>query len=186
MFAYCNNNPIVYRDSSGNWPEYSCDNPAAEIGKQIGQWLREWLKEETEEDEAKIADGTVTYSSKGQGNGARINNSHEIDTPWVMYQYVKENRSDDIAGTTTGVVVEWVCHNIAYDMGTTFNLESITHSAEHVDVGKTIYSDRRSDFSVQMVMSLGMQLAYTLLSPITAAYDIGMETGRWDHVYPKA
>ena len=185
MFAYCNNNPLVYRDSSGNRPELTFGNPIGEFGYMIGRWLYEWLNEETEEDKARIADGTVSYSSNGQGNGARINNSYKIRTPWVMYQYVAANRCDDIAGTTTGAVVEWAFHNIAYDIGTALELESISLPAKDVDVGKTIYSDRRSDFSMQMIMSLGMQLVYTIFSPITAAYDLGTETGRWDHVYPR-
>ena len=43
MFAYCNNNPVTYRDASGTWPESICDNPATEIGWQIGEKIGEWL-----------------------------------------------------------------------------------------------------------------------------------------------
>ena len=43
MFAYCGNNPVTYRDSSGTYPEYACDSPAAEVGRQIGEWIGNWL-----------------------------------------------------------------------------------------------------------------------------------------------
>ena len=160
------------------------NDPAVELGRMIGEWLYELIEEKTEEDEKKIGDGTVSYSSNGKGNGANIRNSHEIDTPWVMYKYINLNRGDDITGTTTGVVFEWVCHNVAYDVGRLLKIEQITLKAEHVDVGATIYSDRRKGF-LENMMSLGMKIFYTLFSPVTGAYDLGMETGRWDHVYPR-
>ena len=45
MFAYCNNNPVTFRDSSGTYPEYAYDSPAGEVGRRIGEWLGEWLVE---------------------------------------------------------------------------------------------------------------------------------------------
>ena len=43
MFAYCLNNPVAYRDSSGTYPEYTCDNPAGDLGREIGNAIAEWI-----------------------------------------------------------------------------------------------------------------------------------------------
>ena len=177
MFVYCLNNPVNMVDFSGN-SSVTFDNPYAQLDYEIGQWIYNWLKEETEEDKAKIADGTVNYIGKGPGKGAEITNSYEIDTPWVMYQYVSANRGDEIMGTTTGFVVEWVFHNIAYDIGTALRLDSIVLSAKDVAVGKTIFSDSRPNFSMEMLMSMGMKIAYTVFSPISAVYDLYVEYWR--------
>ena len=34
-----------------------------------------------------------------------------------MYRYVENNRGAEISGSTTGVVVEWIVHNAAYETG---------------------------------------------------------------------
>ena len=44
LFAYCFNNPVIYRDVSGTWPEYTCDTPAGEFGRKIGEAFADWLQ----------------------------------------------------------------------------------------------------------------------------------------------
>ena len=156
---------------------YIANDPLSEAAMRAGQLAYEYLKKKTDEDKAKIENGTVSYTRRGD--------SHENSTPWVMYEYIATNRGNDITGSTTGVVVEWLFHNWAYSIGDAFNIQSMKNPAEHVDVGKTIYSDYREGFGAAAWMSLGMKLSYTFALPIHAAYDLGMETGRWDHVYPR-
>ena len=88
-----------------------------------------------------------------------------------MVEFVEENRGEDIVGSTFGVVYEWVFHNAAYDVGTTFGIDSIVTAAEHLDVGKTIYDDIRDPLTPKWYMSEFMKGSYYLTFDFLAIYD---------------
>ena len=162
MFAYCNNNPVMWDDPTGNftvdWDKFK-------------DKIIKWLMGLTESDEEAIEDGEVTYESNGKGEGALIDNSYKIKTPWAMYAFIEMHRGNDIAGSTAGVVFEWICHNIAYEVGNFFGIDSIAISAKDLDIGKTIFDDEREPFSAEWFMSLGMKAVYVRAFPILGIYD---------------
>ena len=115
----------------------------------------------------------MKYTSLGANKGAKIKNSHEMRNLVDMYEYINENRGDEISGSTTGVVMEWLLHNIAYDLGKAANSvglvdlgQRLIDRGEDLDVGNTIYDDKHG------LVSAGMFFAYARISPATAAYDL--------------
>ena len=180
MFSYCNNNPIMHSDPTG---EFFIDWDLLP-NQQAGEAWGEWILAKIDEDKEDIESGKVTYKSNGPGKGARIENSHEIKTLWVMYEFVEENRGDDIVGSTTGVVFEWVFHNAAYTIGKTLGINRIADPAKNLDVGKTIYDDTRKAFSLEWFMSQGMKAVYKFTFPYFAANDLNQGL-RWDYCNEK-
>ena len=167
MFAYCGNNPINCIDQTGCrsvcviYPYY--EDPAAEVGKWLGKLISDWIEGITVSDKKKIQSGEVSYVAGD--NGAYIENSHKIKTPWVMYSFVKENRGTEMLGTTSGAVWEWCVHNIAYDIFSFLGEEQRTNQAAHLNLGATIYDDNHGAFSYAMFAS------YYLVSSLTAIID---------------
>ena len=158
-----------YSDPSGYAHGYSGD-PQYEWAWDFGWWIKDLLKQWEEEDEQKIRSGQVTYESKGPKNGAVIYNSYQITHPGVMADFVEDNRGDDIGGSTSGVVYEWVVHNVAYAVTNLLGIESMKMQAQHVDVGKTIYADQRE--GVVAILSFGMKASFFFLDPISAVRDM--------------
>ena len=164
MFAYCINNPISFADSNGNKPEYSGD-PEYEWMYDFG-W---WLKDQTEKDKEAIKNGEVIYSSGGTKAGGKITNSCLIKTPWVMYDFIEENRGDEVSGSTIGLVWEWIVHNLGHTVGTITDNESWVNAGRHVDFGNTIYLD-----NAHGVMTALMTGSYAILFPLHAQYDMNV------------
>ena len=162
MFAYCLNNPVMWDDPTGNL--------TVDWDKLKDNFLK-WLLGLTESDKEAIEDGEVTYESFNDGEGAHIDNSYKIKTPWAMYAFIEMHRGNDIAGSTAGVVFEWICHNCAYKIGNFFGIDRISDRAKDLDIGKTIFDDEREPFSAEWFMSLGMKAVYARAFPILAIYD---------------
>ena len=167
MFAYCNNNPVMYCDPTGRFFVDWDVLPNWEAGKTFA----EWLLEQTKSDKEAIESGEVTYKSNGAGNGAHIENSHKIKTLWVMYDFIEENRGDEVDGSTAGVVYEWLFHNIAYEIGEFLNMDSISVPAANLDFGKTIFDDVRKPLTAQWFMSQFMKCSYGIILPGFAIRD---------------
>ena len=172
MCAYCNNNPVNLIDPFGTIPfvDHPFTDGAIELGERIGRWLRDRLDKKREE--AK----EIPYQSNGTDNGAKIPNSYTIKDPLIMYEYIEENRGDEIAGSTTGVVFEWVVHNVAYATGKAFSSvglkkwgKSLVEKGQTLDVGQTIYDDQHGLFSGVMWST------YSSLFPVASIYDLIVE-----------
>ena len=98
----------------------------------------------------------LTYYSNGTKAGAKITNSYQVRNPVVMYDYLNINRGDEVSGTTTGVVFEWVAHNMVYDFGEILDTMHIDKGKDLMDMGRdldfgnTIYDDDHGIYSTIM------------------------------------
>ena len=130
----------------------------------VGPWLlKEKLEEYKEEKEKRKQ--SVTYTPYLSGKGAAIGNAHNITNIFEMYEFVTENRGDEIGGSNTGVIVEWAVHNIAYEYATQKGDQKTMDQAGTVDVGYTIWSDNHG---IKTAFMIGM---YALLAPYAFIYD---------------
>jgi len=172
MFAYCLNNPANLLDPFGTIPfvDHPFTNAAIEIGEQIGWWLKDYFDKKREESKE------IPYQSNGAGNGAQIPNSHTIKDPVIMYEYIEENRGDEITGSTTGVVFEWIVHNAVYTTGKVFSAvgfkkwgKTLVEKGQDLDVGQTIYDDSHG------LASVVMWSTYRSLFPVVSIYDLIIE-----------
>ena len=164
MFAYCNNNPVMYSDPTGKFFIDWDLMPNKEAGEHFGKRLIEL----TEKDKETIDNGELIYTSNGKNGENEITNSHKIKTPWVMYAYVEENRGDEVAGSTMGVVWEWIVHNAGYQVGKVTNDASWINAGKDVNFGSTIYSDKHGGFG------LLMKISYQILFPFQSQYDLNI------------
>ena len=166
MFSYCNNNPVNLVDFSGSIPrELIGIFPYTDGGSRGGSYIpvNYGNFENTKE---------ISYQSNGTNNGAQIIDSYKVTNPITMYKHIRENRGDEIAGSTVGVVHEWVVHNIAYGVGNFavgIGLDewgnNFRDKGQTLDVGRTIYDDSHGWFS------LIMWITYGAISPFSAGYD---------------
>ncbi len=171
MFVYCNNNPIMYSDSLGKAAMFSCtvnvcDGGSGYTNVDITQEIFGERESRRRRSEEAIESGDVFYEVHNDGT-VKIHNSYKVRSIPVMIDFISENRGDEIKGSTTGVVFEWVLHNAAYDCGK-------TDQAADLDVGSTIYADRHGIFTVLMIMG------YWACSPSFARYDFYMEYINYD------
>lgn len=111
-----------------------------------------------------------------QGDTVQIVNSYTIRNPIVMYVYINEHRGDEIRGTTTGAVVEWIVHNLAYDAGWVMKTLGVTGKGQDwmdrgrdLDIGSTIYDDTHG------ALSVAMWGVYIIVAPRHATIDIIIE-----------
>lgn len=163
MFAYCENDPVNCKDSCGKFLE----------------WLF-WLKDAYDfccdlYYIFRADDSERVYASRNEDGSIRINNSYRIKTSTVRYcysiylDYFSEYR-DDIGGTALGVAFEWLFHNLAYDGLSVLeffgaDVKEKKESAQHADVGYTIFSDKHK------LGGVVMKVSFCLLHPISAIID---------------
>ena len=61
MFAYCNNNPVMFQDDYGNFPMLFGEDYPGYAGRKIGEWMRDvWETDKDETDE----NGRLTTSAQ--------------------------------------------------------------------------------------------------------------------------
>jgi hypothetical protein len=120
--------------------------------------------------------GWLNYQSNGDKKGAEIVNSYKVTNPIVMYVYLKTHRGDEISGTTTGAVVEWIAHDVAYGAGWVLNSlgatdigQTMMKQGANLDIGSTIYDDSHD------VRSIAMWGVYIIVAPRYATIDIVIE-----------
>jgi len=151
MYAYCNNNPVMCVDKSGDFFEWIV------LGIVVG-----CLVGATVSDVKHISEGDVsvetTINESGE-EGVRVNDSYKIKTPWVQFGYsfwlnhINKDTKDIIAGTTTGVQYEWAVHNVAYVFYSVLKNDQKVEDAKSVDVGRTIFADSHGKMSDLMQFS---------------------------------
>ena len=164
MFAYCNNNPVNHKDETGKIPWTIIDG-VVQLVKDIYQLIRD--------DDKKV---TITKDEYDGKTNITINNSASITTPTVkfVYSFYLNNfseYSDDIKGSTAGMVFEWEVHNVTYyvlQVAKDFGIDKpeLIESAESVDLGPTIYNDNHGG-SGDIMKAL-----YSASNPITALFDL--------------
>ena len=179
LYAYCNNNPIMYYDPSGRFLI------ALIVFTAVSAFLG-MLAKATVDDINEIASGNVYVDSeKTNSENVHIENSYKIKTPWVRYGYAfylnhfNPETKDVIQGTTAGVAFEWDLHNLAalFEVG--------GENAKHLDVGKTIFADgedhplrnKDGEITKEGVMSLAMRVLYFIINPIGAIWDLYINGG---------
>lgn len=169
MYAYCNNNPVMYEDGNGNIPfnDHTYTDAVSSIADYLGNLLKDWLHEDREK--AKSMEYTVTETS------VEIEDSYQITNLLVMYEYINEHIGDELSGSTTGAVFEWKAHNIAYNLLTELQgkgvsgLNDYIKSAQSVNIGSTIYKDNHG------LMSVFMWEGYIVYSPVFSIVDALIE-----------
>ena len=104
------------------------------------------------------------------GGEVTVTNSHEIDNALVMYGYsvylnhINEDTKDIIKGSSWGVTYEWALHNLSYDVGELFGIESLVESGKNLSVGATVYNDYDgSDWGKRKAMSVVMKIGYVIV-----------------------
>ena len=132
----------------------------------------------------QIASGNVSAiltSSTDKGDAkdnVQITNSYKIITPWVQYGYafwlnnINRDIKKVIAGTTSGLVHEWLLHNVAYVGSSVLGLDRYAAMAQSVDVGKTLFADSHGG-----LIEHGMKVSYLLLNPLNAIIDMIINGG---------
>ena len=176
MFAYCNNNPVMGYDPTGHF--------FISLPILIKAFVAVVAAAATINDIYQFASGNVsanTTSSTDEGDATdnvRINDSYKILTPWMQYGYsfylnhFNTETKNTIDGTTTGVVYEWMAHNLAYAGASILGIDKYKASAQSVDVGKTLFGDRHGG-----LIEHGMKIPYIVLNPVTAVIDLIVNGG---------
>jgi hypothetical protein len=167
MFAYCLNNPVMYSDSSGEWPTLE---DVLEFGKDVVDAASTIVGNIWD----GISGGTeeLIYDIKGK-DSIEITNSHTVWNPFAMYRFITENRGDEVSGSTCGIMYEWYIHNITYIVGIGAYYTGLDPTAEIIkssadlNFGSTIYDDTSHG-----VFSAAMIYGYVFLFPRTAIGDL--------------
>ena len=172
MFAYCNNNPVMGYDPSG---EIAISTLITLIVGIIA--VAATISDINQISGLKLERISSTDNGDTEDNVGIIN-SYKILTPWVQYgygfylNYINEQTRDIIDGTTVGVTYEWMLHNIAYGGASILGLDSFKASAESVDIGKTVFDDSHKGF-----IEHALKTPYIVLFPITAVIDLFINGG---------
>ena len=172
MFAYCNNNPVKYADSSGLIPIIIVPN--ADMYNEYIKTGKESVADETIGVDYDEIYGT-SYICNDDGT-VRIENSYRITNIFTMYNYINSHRGNEIMGTTTGVVFEWALHNLAYSIAEIIThldvpdsllkgAEKVMERSGNLDIGRTIYDD---DHGIPTNIMLNW---YRLFFPISSVID---------------
>ena len=178
MFVYCGNNPTSRIDASGELWGIVVGVVCGIIAtiNDIYQLARN--------DEKK-----VTATKTAEGKSVQVSNSIMIITPWVkmgysIYLNYFSEYKDYFTGSSTGMVFEWVVHNVGFHgfsiiekTKLVFNQDTTTvtkhkESCRNVDLGPTIYHD--SGTGMRGKMSTVMKGAYNVLFPKCARFDAFM------------
>ena len=149
------------------------------VGQIIGEIIGWWLKELIEDEQETIESGDITYSSSGvENSGARISNSYKLETTIYKYEYLFDNRGNEVKGSATGMVYEWTVHNLLYAIAEPLSdckvpviakvASDLAGRAESVDFGKTIWAD----FEDHGLLSIPMLISYVVISPRVAIFDL--------------
>ena len=169
MFAYCNNNPVMFTDPAGEMSKgvaialgilaYVVTGPGGAIIVHDIYQLSESKGQTTKEE----AGDNLGYTINSDGD-IEIHNSYKVLTPWMQYAYsfylnhFNDSTKEEIKGTTTGVRYEWMLHNAAYML-------TGSDSAKSVNIGYTIFHDNHGWMSVVMgityVSSVGLLYSIT-------------------------
>ena len=178
MFAYCNNNPVMYTDPNG---DFAIEGIIAiiivvvAVAATANDIYQIFFRND------KFKDNGALNVSASDDN-VHIKNSYKILTPWMRYGYsfylnhFNKTTKDVIQGSTYGIQYEWELHNYAAWIG-------FGDSAKHLDVGKTIFSDGKAHPLIQDkeispigLMSLAMRITY-MLNPIYGISDLIINGG---------
>ncbi len=166
MFAYANNNPIMYTDETGE----------SILGMFLGPVVAVTVK-----DVVLLVTGVVKADVV---NGeVEIINSHMINTPWVQWGYsfylnhINEETRDIIQGTTSGFQGKWMAHNIAYHVlyktkvilgffgVTSEKLEDAINASSPANIGRTVFDNRGG-----LIMT-GLIAFNSIIAPISTIID---------------
>lgn len=163
LYEYCNNNPMMYVDPTGHlagWAIFLIVVAALTILTSIGE---SWAYNNAEKIYEEYKDAiTISYG--------HIENSKDVKNPfhiWALSAYVRYYTDSGAEGSSYGLAMEWICHNLGYHL---FGMDE----GEHLDFGKTILSDfeYHSDSFEEILVPIGMNVVAFILSPLFYLYDV--------------
>ena len=145
MFAYCNNNPVMFTDPTGELPALAIVGivvaAVVEVAKDIHH-ISNSVGEKTEEE----AGDKLGYQVSENGT-IQIHNSYKITSPITQFGYsfylnhFNDSTKDVINGSTLGVQSEWLVHNLGYVWYSITGNEGKIHQSKHLNIGATAYNN---------------------------------------------
>lgn len=126
LYAYCNNNPVMYVDPNGQFPWLLAGLLVVELvvslvvlnGSSDDGRVENYEDEVTEPyEEVPLSTGTVVYFAWiGQQEGVHVFNSFKLTSKerWEFLRYL-QNKNPNI--NVKRMNNEWVWHNLAYKFG---------------------------------------------------------------------
>ena len=153
MFAYCNNNPVMFTDPAGEMSKgvaialgilaYVVTGPGGAI---IVHDIYQLSESKGQTTEAEAGDN-LGYSVDSQKGTIQIHNSHKIWSPVTQSLYslylnhFNKDTKDQIKGTTVGVTSEWIVHNLGYQVSSIVPIPGMRERSEHLNLGCTVYNN---------------------------------------------
>lgn len=161
LYAYCNNNPVNKYDPTGHiawWVIALIVVGVATIATSIGEVVAYNNAEEIYEqykDTIQIEDGVIYGSSE-------VSNLFHI---WALSAYVRYYTDSGAKGTSYGLAIEWMYHNIGNSFGMSGGAE--------VNFGKTIFSDFENHNSISnFYFPIVMGVTELVTNPFFFIYDL--------------
>ena len=114
MYAYCNNNPIMYVDPQGTSFKEFLD----EIKKQFDE-TKKWVEDKVDKviDYFSFDEESVVFDDEGKTFNFEDNEDYTFGNSWKYAECLKENYYQDSNRTTEGLYLELQAHYVLYLAG---------------------------------------------------------------------
>lgn len=153
MFAYCNNNPVMFVDPTGEMSALAIVGivvvgviAVAVAVAATANDIYQIVTSVGEATEAEAGDKLGYYVDEKNGK-IQIHNSYKIITPWVQsglsfyFNHFNRKTRGIIKGTTSGVQSEWLVHNLGYALYSIVGNEDQLYKSTHLNIGATPYNN---------------------------------------------
>ena len=158
LYAYCNNDPVNYADPSGHLAWWAIALIVMTVATTIGEIAAYNNAEKVYEqykDTITIEDGVIYGSSE-------VTNPFHI---WSLSAYVRYYTDSGVKGTSYGLAVEWMYHNIGNSFGMSGGAE--------VNFGRTIFSDFKNHHAISnFYFPIFMSVTELVTNPFFFIYDL--------------
>ena len=165
MYAYCENNPVMRADPTGHIAILTIAllligsfTVATFVGEAVAYHRADEVYEQYKD---------IIIISEG-----KVQNSYEVKNifdAWALSAYIVKHEEYGAKGSAYGLFIEWMCHNVLYELGDA----SMKDRAKHLDFGKTVFSDFEAHNTFPSVfLPIVMRAIVLTTNPILYMYDI--------------